>query len=79
VAPNLTTPDNIWFDDCTKACTKAFKQWMAQTVNIDRKIRSLKDQEIDACMRHVVDEWISAQSRRAAEQKPYAKDVIGLW
>jgi hypothetical protein len=73
------TPDNIWFDDCDKAVAKAMAQWLQQTVNIKRPIQSLTNKELVPLARHTVDTWIAMQSRRAAEQKPYAKDVIGLW
>jgi hypothetical protein len=79
VGKPVTTSDNIWFDDCDKAVAKAMAQWLQQTVNIKRPIQSLTSKELVPLARHTVDTWIAMQSRRAAEQKPYAKDVIGLW
>jgi hypothetical protein len=79
VAKPVTTPDNIWFDDCDKAVAKAMAAWLQQSINIARPIKSLTGSELTRLARHTVDTWIAMQSRRAAEQKPYAKDVIGLW
>lgn len=74
--PRSVTPADMWREATAGKCAQAAIDWLKSSVNLDRKIRSLKREEFERLAVHITSTWIVLASERT--QDPDAPEEISL-
>jgi hypothetical protein len=71
------TDADIWADATRRRCVKAMVEWLKETINTQRPIKSLSLGEAECMVEAVISTWIVAASERMRDA-PEAEDVKKL-
>lgn len=72
------TEDDKWAGEVRRACALAIVKWMKGSLDLSRKIKSLKIEEFDGMAEAATAEWIVQASRRIQDAPAESADLTSL-
>jgi hypothetical protein len=76
--PRLPTLADEWADKTRRACALQMVRWMAASIDLSRKVRSLQIEEADNMAQAVISEFIVQASQRKMDDSDEVKALHSL-